>query len=410
MLGPSVAIADVQGDKVTVWAGSQGPFTTRDRVANMLKIPKRNIEVRYAESAGCWGRLAADDAPLDAVLLSRAVGKPVRVQWSREDEHIWEPKGQPQFFAVKAGVDASGNLTAWSFDERSIVLTEAQGMPQLAERQIGIYPPFEGLPTGVGAGAGEFYNVPNQQVKGQSAPWVRPEADPLRTNHLRSPSGPPRLFASECFFDEVAAAVGADPVEFRLRYLSNSRVIDALKAAADKAGWTRRPSPAPAARGNRAVGRGVAVGIRGAVIAAVAEVEVDTSTGQVAVTRVVVAHDCGLIINPEGIKMQIDGNVIQGISRTLLEEVMFDSSGVKSRDWLSYPVARFQHVPKIEYVLINRPDLPFDGAAESAVIAIPAAIGNAVFDATGVRLREVPFTRERVLNALKNRESAARRT
>ena len=138
--------------------------------------------------------------------------------------------------------------------------------------------------------------------------------------------------------------------------------------------------------------------------------EVDTSTGQVTVTRVVVAHDCGLIINPEGIKMQIDGNVIQGISRTLLEEVRFDASGVKSRDWVSYPVARFQHVPKIEYVLINRPDLPFDGAAESAVIAIPAAIGNAVFDATGVRLREVPFTRERVLNALKNRESAVRRT
>jgi CO/xanthine dehydrogenase Mo-binding subunit len=182
-----------------------------------------------------------------------------------------------------------------------------------------------------------------------------------------------------------------------------------LKAATEKAGWTRRPSPVAAVRSNKAVGRGVAVGIRDAVIAAVAEVEVDTSTGQVTVTRVVVAQDCGLIINPDGVKMQLDGNVIQGVSRTLLEEVKFNASGVTSRDWISYPILRFRQLPRIEHVLINRPDLAAGGAAESAIIVIPAAIGNAVFDATGVRLREVPFTRERVLNALKARDSATRR-
>lgn len=411
MLGPSVAIADVQGDKVTIWAGSQGPFTTRDRVANLLKISKRNIEVRYHESAGCFGRLAADDVPLDAVLLSRAVGKPVRVQWSREDENTWEPKGQPQFFRMRAAVDATGNLTAWRCAEKSIVLTEVQGMPQLAERQVGIYPPFEGQPTAGGPAAGELYNVANQHIVGETMPWVRAEADPLRTNHNRSPHVPPRLFASECFLDEVAAGVGADPVEFRLRYLTDSRAIDVLKAAVEKAGWSRRPSPAPGAaalRVGKATGRGIAVGIRGAVIAAVAEVDVDTATGQVTVTRVVVAQDCGLIINPDGVKMQLDGNVIQGVSRALLEDLKFNASGVTGRDWVSYPILRFKQVPKIEHVLLNRPDLAADGAAESAVIAIPAAIGNAIFDATGVRMREAPFTRERVLSALKARASVTR--
>ena len=235
------------------------------------------------------------------------------------------------------------------------------------------------------------------------------EPMPLRTASLRSPGEPPRVFATESFVDEIAAEVRMDPVQFRLAYLKNDkRIIEALRTVAEKSGWTERHSPMPTSGETILKGRGVAVNVRnGSIPVLVAEVEVDPSTGKITVTRVTIAYDCGLIINPDGVKNQIEGNIMQGISRTLFEEVKFDASGVKSLDWVSYPVLRFQDVPDVQIHLINRPELPATGAAETPIVVVPAAIGNAVFDATGVRLREIPFTAERVLNALKARPGIA---
>jgi nicotinate dehydrogenase subunit B len=402
MMLPSCAIADVQADKATIWTGAQGPFTTRDRISSMMNVAKKNVEVHYVESSGCYGRLTADDASEDAVLMSRAVGKPVRVQWTREDEQVWAPKGPQQLQTIRAALDAQGKVTAWDYLDRSLPWTESQGTPQLAERQIGIEPTNAGNPNGAGGG-GEIYDFENVKIESKTIPWMFAEPMPLRTASLRSPGEPPRVFATESFVDEIAAELRMDPVQFRLAYLKNNkRVSEALRTVAEKSGWAERPSPVRAISEKVLKGRGVAVNLRGGSIpAVVAEVEVDTSTGKIRVTRITVAFDCGLIINPDGVRNQIEGNMMQGVSRTLFEEVKFDAAGVNSLDWASYPVLRFQDVPEVQIQLINRPELPAAGAAEGPIVAVPAAIANAVFDATGVRLREIPFTPERVLNALK---------
>jgi nicotinate dehydrogenase subunit B len=413
MLGPSCAVADFRGDKVTVWTGAQGPFTTRDRVASMLGFPKRNVDVIFVESSGCYGRLTSDDAAEDAALMSRAVGKPVRVQWMRADEHGWEPKGPQQLISMRAALDAQGKVIGWEYISRTFPWTEAQGTPQLGERQIGQKntAPLPGNPVGSGAGS-QTYDFENQNVLGMYIPWPQDDPTPLRTNPLRSPGEPGGIFAGECFIDEIASELRVDPVQFRLRYLTsegNKRAAEALKAAAQKAGWQERPSPAPASDVKTATGQGIAVATRqGTIVAVVAEVDVDKSTGQVRVKRVVVAHDCGLIVNPDGLRFQIDGNVIQGVSRTLMEEVQFDASGQKNLDWQSYPVITFSKIPEIEPVLINRPELPYTGAGEPGIVPVPAAIANAVFDAIGARMRIVPLTPERVLNAMRSKAGSAK--
>jgi nicotinate dehydrogenase subunit B len=257
---------------------------------------------------------------------------------------------------------------------------------------------------------GEIYDFENIKIESKTIPWMFAEPMPLRTASLRSPGEPPRVFATESFMDEIAAELRVDPMQFRLANLKNNkRVSEALRTVAEKSGWAERPSPMPAKSEKVARGRGVAVNLRGGSIpAVVAEVEVDTSTGKISVTRITIAFDCGLIINPDGVKNQIEGNMMQGVSRTLIEEVKFDAAGVNSLDWASYPVLRFQDVPEVQIHLINRPELPATGAAEGPIVAVPAAIANAVFDATGVRLREIPFTPERVLNALKVKPVVAR--
>ena len=410
MMLPSCAVADVRGDKATIWTGAQGPFTTRDRVSIMMKVAKKNVEVRYVEASGCYGRLTADDAAEDAVLMSRAVGKPVRVQWMRADEQVWDPKGPQQLTVVRAAIDAQGKVTAWDYLDRSFPWTESQGTPQLAERQIGIEPTNSGNPNGAGGG-GEIYDFEHMKIESKTIPWMFAEPMPLRTASLRSPGEPPRVFATESFVDEIAAELRMDPVQFRLAYLKNDkRISEALRTVAEKSGWTERPSHASVSTEKILKGRGVAVDQRGGSIpAVVADVEVDTSTGKVRVTRITMAYDCGLIINPDGVKNQIEGNIMQGVSRTLLEEVNFDATGVKSVDWATYPVLRFEDVPEVEIHLINRPELPATGAAETPIVVIPAVIANAIFDAAGVRLREIPFTPERVLNALKAKPAITQR-
>jgi CO/xanthine dehydrogenase Mo-binding subunit len=301
-------------------------------------------------------------------------------------------------------------VTAWDYLDRSFPWTESQGTPQLAERQIGIEPTNAGNPNGAG-GAGEIYDFENMKIESKTIPWMFPEPMPLRTASLRSPGEPPRVFATESFIDEIAAELRMDPLQFRLAYLKNDkRISEALRTVAEKSGWAERSSPAPGSSERILKGRGVAVNLRGGSIpAVVAEVEVDTSTGKIRVTRVTIAFDCGLIINPDGVRNQIEGNMMQGVSRTLFEEVKFDATGVKSVDWASYPVLRFQDVPDVQIQLIDRPELPATGAAEGPIVVVPAAIANAIFDATGARLREIPFTPERVLNALKAKPAISQR-
>jgi len=413
MIGPSCAVADVGKDRATIWTGAQGSFETRKAVADLLGFPEKNVRVLYREGSGCYGRLSSDDVPEDAALLSRAVGKPVRVQWMREDEHGWEPKGPAQLDTLRAGVDAQGKVIAWDFTDRSFPLTGVQGrgMRLLASRQIGLKPTAQGNSNGT-QGGGEIYAFENQKCVAPLIPWVQSDETPLRTSYLRAPGDLARCFASESFMDEIASDLGVDPVQFRLRYLSNNkRATEALLAAAKKAEWKERPSPAPASSGSIGTGRGVAVSNRANTIcAAVAEVEVDKSSGNVTVKKVTISHDCGLIINPDGLKNQIEGNVIQGASRALLEEVKFDASGVKTLDWASYPIITFPDVPDIEIVLINRPEMPALGGGEPSSAPIAAAIANAIFDATGARLREVPFTPQRVLAAIEAALGPARRT
>jgi len=404
MMGPSCAVADVGKGRATIYTGTQGSFETRKSVAELLGFPETSVRVLYREASGSYGRMGADDVSEDAALLSRAAGAPVRVQWMRDDEHGWEPKGPTQLDIGRAGVDAQGKIIAWDFADRGLPLTAAsgRGLRLLASRQVGMKPTADGNSNGT-QGLGEMYSFDNQKCSAPLIPWVQPDETPLRTGYLRAPGDLARCFSSESFMDEIAADQHIDPVQFRLRYLGeNKRGADALTAVAKQARWQERPSPAPASTGSKALGRGVAISNRaGTICGAVAEVEVDKATGTVAVKRFVLSHDCGLIINPDGLKNQIEGNIIQGVSRALLEEVKFDSSGIKSLDWSSYPVIRFPAVPEIEIVLINRPEMPALGGGEPSSAPIAAAIANAIFDATGVRLREAPFTPERVLAGMK---------
>jgi len=410
MMGPSCAVADVRRDKVTVWTGAQGPFTTRDRLSDMLGVPKRKVHVVFVESSGCYGRLTADDAAEDAVLMSRAVGKPVRVQWMREDEHVWEPKGPQQLMMLRAAVNDQGRITAWDFASRILPLTEFQGTPQLAERQIGFKnaAAYPGAPRGGGA-MSQLYDIPNEKARASYVPWPQDHPSPLRTCVLRAPGDPGGWFASESLVDEIASALQVDSFQFRLRQLAgNQRAAELLQATVKQARWKERPSPSPTLNGSESVGRGLALIARGnTLVAAVAEVEVDRSHGRVAVRRITVGHDCGLIVNPDGLKAQIEANAIQGVSRALFEEVKFDSSGVKSVDWESYPVITFRNVPEVDIVLINRPEMAASGAGEPGIVPIPGAIANAIFDAVGARLRAAPFTPERVLANITNKATTA---
>jgi len=402
MMGPPCAVADVRGDRATIWAGTQGPFRTRDAIAKMLNIPPKNVHLLYREGSGSYGRLECDDTAEDAALMSRAVGKPVRVQWMREDEHAWDPKGPAQYTTVRAGVDAQGNVIAWDFMDRSFPWTASEGNPLLASSQIGLTPTTPGFLNGAGGG-GQIYTFENQKVLAANIPWVQKGDWPLRTSNLRAPGDLARVFASESMIDDIASYLHVDPVQFRLRYFtSDKRISEVLVATAKQAGWTDRPSPAPASSGTKAAGRGVAAANRAnTMTAAVAEIEVDKKTGEITVKKITLTHDCGLIVNPDGLKNQIEGNIIQGVSRALMEEVQFDTTGQKNLDWDSYPVIRFNQVPDVEIFLINQPKMQPLGGGEPSIVPITAAIGNAFFDATGVRLRRAPFTPERVLAALK---------
>lgn len=403
-MGPGCAVVEITGDSATLWTGSQKPHFARDGVAAALKLDPAKVRATWVLGPGCYGRNDAGDAAIDAALLSKAVGKPVRVQGMRHEGHGWDPKGPASIHRARAALDAGGKVIGYEFLSKGLSRVEIQTTE--ANPAHSLSGQLMGLPTSPDHGFGvpaESYEFGAKQMAWETIPALIERASPLRTSHLRDPVGPQIHFASESFMDEVAAAVGADPVEFRLRYLKNPRDIAVVKAAAEKAGWQPRPSPRrdqPSSA--NASGRGIAYSQRsGTIVAVVAEVEIDRRSGKIWVRKFTVAHDCGQIVNPEGLRLTIEGNIIQGISRSLWEEVKFDRESVTSVDWLSYPILDITEAPEsIETVLINHPELPMSGAGEPSTRPVAAAIANAIFDATGVRLRRVPFTPDRVKAAM----------
>jgi len=402
-MGPSCAVADVRDGKATIWTASQGTHKYRPLFAKFLDLPADAVRLIYVDGAGCYGMNGHDDAAAEAALLSKHVGRPVRVQWSREDEHGWDPKGPAQILDLRGALDDAKRIAAW--ETRTWLPANTQGLPAvplLAVDAAGLSQP-QGSSSGLTqANADPPYAIADMRAL---AHWVQP--GPIRLSNLRAPGKIANLFAVECFTDELAAAAGADPLAFRMAALSQPRGLDVLERVGAMLGWEPRPSPrrvdaaAPLLRG-----RGIAYchyKHNETYVAMAMEVEVDRASGRIHVTRVACAHDCGQIISPDGVRAQVEGNILQTISRTLFEEVTYDRERVTSTDWASYPILTFPDVPKLEIELIDRPTERPLGAGEAAASPVAAAIGNAVFDATGVRLRTVPFTPARVKAALEGR-------
>ncbi|MBR0847499.1 molybdopterin-dependent oxidoreductase [Bradyrhizobium diazoefficiens] len=397
-IGPSCAVADYRDGDIRVWSGTQNPHVLRGDLALLVERPESEIEVIRLEAAGCYGRNCADDVSADALLLSRAVGRPVRVQLTREQEHAWEPKGTAQLIDVNGGLDAGGGVTAYDLATRY----PSNAAPTLALLLTGRISPEPAVLQMGDRTAIPPYDYENMRVVAHDMPPI------VRASWFRGVSALPNTFAHESFIDEAATEAGVDPIEYRLRYLKDHRAVDLVNAVAERAGWTPRPVREEK-DGEIVHGRGFAYalyvhskfpGYGAAWSAWIADVAVNKTTGDVRVTRVVAGQDSGLMINPDGVRHQIHGNVIQSTSRALMEEVAFERGAVAAREWGAYPIIPFPDVPRIDVLMLPRPDQPPLGVGESASVPSAAAIANAIFDATGVRFREPPFTPERILRGL----------
>ncbi|WP_254433763.1 molybdopterin cofactor-binding domain-containing protein [Paracoccus yeei] len=398
-IGPSCAVADWNAGTPVVWSGTQNPHMLRGDLALLMDLPPDAIEVRRLQAAGCYGRNCADDVCGDALLMSRAVSRPVRVQLTREQEHLWEPKGAGQLMEVEGGVGPDGDIGAYAMDSwypsnrgpNLALLLTGRIAPEPHHAQMGdrtIIPP---------------YRIPNKRITCHDiAPIVR-------AAWMRGVSALPNTFAHDSFVDELAFEAGEDPVDFRLRHLDDPRQADLVRRTAEAGGWTPRNGPQLRRQGRMAYGQGFAFatyvhgtfpGTAAASAAWVCDVAVDIETGEVTLSRVFVGQDQGLVINPDGVRAQIHGNVIQTASRTLVEEVTFDAIAPTPKTWANYPIQTFDQAPRIETMLVARPGDPALGVGESAAVPAAAAIANAIFDATGVRLREVPFTPEKIRREL----------
>ena len=405
-LGPSCAVADFKDGKLTLWSASQATHSMQDELAAITRLPRESIRLVYLEGAGCYGRNGHEDATADAALIATLIGKPVRVQWSRADETARAPKSPPRAIDFEAGLDAQGNVVAWSGDFyialNHIAAFKPLDFPLLAATETGLPKPgnwvgflFQNAP--------QPYAVPNVLVNTHHISETI-----FRSSHLRSPGRIENSFANESFADELAAAVKMDAAEFRLKHLSDPRAAAVIRAAMKLSGWQSRPSGTQRTNGSIAKGRGISyTRYNGTItyVAAVAEVEVNRDTGEVRVTRICMGHDCGQMINPDGVANQVEGGVLQTVSRTLMEEVKWDRTKVTSVDWASYPILRFPDAPRVDIELIDRPGEPSWGVGEPSAVVIPAAIGNAVFDAVGARVRTVPFTPARVKEAMKEADA-----
>jgi CO/xanthine dehydrogenase Mo-binding subunit len=417
---PAHAMADPSNGQMTIYSNDMKSYGMRNGVATFLNMPRDKVRVVWMEGPQGYGRTAADDAGFEAAYLAKEIGRPVRMQWMRNEETAWDTKGPAFAVRMRGGLDAQGNLVALEYDARAADYNHVgYNEPEtvLIAQLMGVRKPTPA--AGSAATPSHMYAIPNQRITahvvGLPAIWETP----VRTGNLRDPNGPQSTFAAESFIDEMAAAAKADPVAFRLKLLTagttddsgfkRARSIAVIKAAAAAYGWDNRPSPGPRGAGEILTGRGLAYSFRGqTVVAEIAEVEVNRKTGHVWVKRLVCAHDCGLVINPEALRRTIEGGMLHSISRALHEEVQFDTEKVTSVDWTSHPSLTHLDVPeKIDVVLVNgdpnpaRPDLPHYGAGETTCKPMIAAVANAIYDATGVRLRRVPFRSPRVLAALK---------
>jgi nicotinate dehydrogenase subunit B len=390
-MGPACAVADAKSDSCTVWTGSQKPHYVRDGVARLLGLPQDKVRAIWVTGPGSYGRNDAGDAALDAAYLSKAVGKPVRVQGMRADGTAWDPKAPACVHRARAALDASGRVIAYEFvakgfSRQHIATNESDPADSLVGQSLGV-PPKGTQILGTPA---ESYGFDHKLLAWETIAPLVESCSPLRTGHLRDPVGLEIHFGSEQFIDEVAAAAGEDPVEFRLKYLTNPRHRAVVRAVAEKSGWKNLKN------------RGIAFAERnGTSVAMVAQIEVERASGRIWARKVWVAHDCGLVINPKQLKSTIEGNVVHGLSRTLYEEVRFDRDSVKSIDWTSYPILEMPDAPEsIEIVLIDRPEVAPTGAGEPSHRVVPAAIANALFNATGVRARRAPLSPERIKSLL----------
>jgi nicotinate dehydrogenase subunit B len=402
-MGPACAVVEIREGNVTCWSGTQKSHFVQNGLAATLEVPLDKVHVIFKAGPGSYGRNDADDCAMDAGVLAKAVGRPVRLQYMRDQGTGWDPKGPASTHKARAGLNAAGELIAYEFTSKAFSRVDVDtngGKPQdtLAGQTLGV-----ALKSGDGFGVpAESYAVANKRLSWETIPPLLDRASPLRSAHLRDPVGPQIHFASESFIDEVAAAVNADPIEFRLRHIKEPRDVAVIRAAAERAKWDTRPSPRRDQTGTEVSGRGIAYAQRnGTRVAIIAEVDIDRSTGRIFARKFTVAHDCGQIINPDGLVKCIEGNIVQGVSRTLWEEVTFDRKAVTSVDWITYPILDITETPgQVDVVLINHPEIPPSGAGEPSIRPVAAAIANAIFDATGVRIRRVPFSPERVKAAL----------
>jgi nicotinate dehydrogenase subunit B len=427
-IGPAHAMADPSNDQLTIYSNDMKSYGLRNGVAQFLKMPRDRVRVVWMDGPQAFGRTAADDAGFEAAFLAKEIGRPVRVQWMRQEETAWDTKGPAYAFKMRGALDAQGNLTAIDYDARAadhnhlgynehdtVLIAQLTGMRKSEPAR------------GRASTPSDMYAIPNRRATTQVVALPLVWETPLRTGNLRDPDGPQVTFASESFIDELAVAAKADPVEFRLRLLTagtaedsgfkRARSIAVIKAAAEKFGWDPRPSPraasglkpGAASSGDIVTGRGIAYAFRSqTVVAEIAEVQVNRRTGRIWVKRLVCAHDCGLVVNPEALRRTVECGLLHSLSRTLHEEVRFDSEKVTGVDWVTSPTLTHADTPEqIDVVIVNgdpnpdRPDLPHYGAGETMCKPLLAAVANAVFDATGVRLRRVPFRDGRVLAALK---------
>jgi nicotinate dehydrogenase subunit B len=395
-IGPSCAVAEYRDGKLTCWSASQQTHLLRKQIANMLGMKPDDVRCIYIEGSGCYGRNGHEDAAADAALLAKETGLPVRVQWMRQDEHGWDPKGPPTLYDYRAALDAKGIVLAWESEAFLPDRPKEFAVTQLPAELAGL-PRDEAHPGNIHQSLAIPYTIPNIKA---TAHWLA--ETPFRPSWIRTPGRMQNTFANESFVDELAAAVGMDPLDFRLRNLNDPRGVELLQRLGKLSNWPSRTGRVQQA-GDVVKGRGasyVRYELVRTYVGVVADVEVDRKTGKVAVKKFYVAHDCGQIINPDGLKNQIEGNVVQTTSRALLEELQFDRSRVTSVDWASYPILKFPDVPDVAIDLIDRPAEKPWGAGEPTAAVVPSAIANAIYDATGARLRSVPFTPEKVLAAL----------
>jgi len=418
--GPAHATADPSNGQMTIYSNDMKTYGMRRGIATFLGMPQDRVRVVYMQGSQGFGRTAAEDAASEAAWIAHELGKPVRMQWMRDEETAWDCKAPAFLVKLRAALDAQGNFAGYSYEARSCDYNHlgynepdttliAQLMGQRRARPS----------AGSAATPSDMYAIPHRKMSGEVFALAAIWETPIRTGNLRDPNGPQSAFASESFIDEVAAEVKADALEFRLKMLQaatsddngfrRARSIAVLKAAAQKYGWDSRPSGKPRGVGKILTGRGIAYTFRGqTMVAQIAEVEVNRETGHVWTKRLVCAHDCGFVVNPESLRTTVECGMLHGLSRALHEEVKFNTEKVTSVDWISHPTLRHADVPEsIEIVMVNgdpnpnRPDLPLYGAGEACLKPTMAAVGNAIYDAIGIRIRRVPFRPERVLAALK---------